>query len=233
MWRGQIAGLSDRFTVIAPDLRGFGSSDATDGTVTMEQFADDLAALLVKLKISTPVAFCGLSMGGYIGWQFWKRHRDKLACLIACDTRAIADSVDAAHGRRVSAQNVLSGGMQELVGNMLPKLFSQATLAEQPNLVKATEQEMLAASKKGTAAALRGMAERPDVTEWLPQIDVPTLVICGSEDKIAPPEEMRGIASAIPNAQYAEISAAGHMAPLEQSEVVNEVIAEFLAGVFG
>src|SRR5688572_20983782 len=79
MWRGQIDGFADEFRVIAPDLRGFGLSDVTPGTVTMEQMADDLAALLDALAIQGPVVFCGLSMGGYVAWQFALRHRARLA----------------------------------------------------------------------------------------------------------------------------------------------------------
>src|SRR5689334_1088803 len=70
MWRGQIDGLSDVCRVIAPDLRGFGASEVTAGTVTMEQMADDAAALLDAQKINDPIVFCGLSMGGYVAWQF-------------------------------------------------------------------------------------------------------------------------------------------------------------------
>jgi len=228
MWREQLGGLASRFTVIAPDLRGFGSSDVTEGTVSMQQHADDLAALLDVLEIEEPAIFCGLSMGGYVGWQFWRHHRDRLAALIACDTRAIADGVDAAHQRRATAENVLRGDMSELAGGMLPKLFSEFTRSANPQLVKATEQVMLSAPRKGVAAALRGMAERPDVTGWLGEIDVPTLLVCGTEDKISTVDEMRGIASAIPGARFVEIAAAGHMAPLEQGAAVNEAIAGFV-----
>ena len=228
MWRRQIDGLRDRYSLIVPDLRGFGSSDVTEGTVTMEQHADDLANLLDALNVTAPVAFCGLSMGGYVGWQFWRNHRDRLAALIGCDTRAVADGIDAAHQRRVSAQNVLTGGLSELVGGMLPKLFAESTSREQPALVLSTQQEMLSAPKKGVAAALRGMAERPDVTSWLNQIDVPTLLIGGSLDKSSPPDEMRGIAASIPGARFVEIADAGHMAPLEQGDRVNAEIDQFL-----
>src|SRR5262249_51209116 len=71
-WRPQIDYFCDHCRVIAPDLRGFGKSDVTPGAVSMEQMADDLAALLDELGIHEKVIFCGLSMGGYVGWQFWK-----------------------------------------------------------------------------------------------------------------------------------------------------------------
>src|SRR5438477_10780764 len=99
MWQGQIEGLSDMCRVIAPDLRGFGKSSVTPGVVTMEQMADDVAALLDELSITERIIFCGLSMGGYVAWQFAFRHRPRLAKLILCDTRAVADSLEVASGR--------------------------------------------------------------------------------------------------------------------------------------
>src|SRR5690349_15812928 len=82
MWDQQIAALSSDFQVIAPDLRGFGGSDVTPGVVTMAQLADDLAKLLDALSISQPIALCGLSMGGYVAWEFWRRHPSRLSHLI-------------------------------------------------------------------------------------------------------------------------------------------------------
>ncbi len=70
MWSAQIERFSNHWHVIAPDLRGCGSSDVTPGTVTVEQMADDCAAILDALGVDEPVVFCGLSMGGYIAWQF-------------------------------------------------------------------------------------------------------------------------------------------------------------------
>src|SRR6266481_5980829 len=70
MWQGQIDGLSGICRVIAPDLRGFGASDVTPGTATMGQMADDVAGILDALHIKEPIVCCGLSMGGYVAWQF-------------------------------------------------------------------------------------------------------------------------------------------------------------------
>ena len=72
MWDAQVEALSEQYRVIAPDLRGFGRSGVTEGKVTMEQFADDLAGLLDGLEVAGPVVFCGLSMGGYVAWEFWR-----------------------------------------------------------------------------------------------------------------------------------------------------------------
>jgi 3-oxoadipate enol-lactonase len=228
MWSGQIDALSRSHRVLAPDLRGFGKSDVTPSKVTMQQFADDLAAMLTVVGVAEPVTFCGLSMGGYIGWQFFARHRAKLARLVQCDTRAVADSPEARDGRLKGADDTEAHGPATLVDAMLPKLFPQSAIEQQREFVVATKRVMLGTSPHGIAAAARGMAERPDVTAMLPQIDVPTLIVCGEHDAIAATKEMRGIANAIPRAQYVEIAGAGHMAPLEDPAKFNAALLQFL-----
>ncbi len=229
MWRHQIAGLSDRYRVIAPDLRGFGQSDAASADVTtMEQLADDVAALLGALKIAEPVAVCGLSMGGYVAWQFWRRHAGRLGRLILCDTRAACDAPQAARDRLDLAQTVLAEGSALLAANMPDKLLSQATRKRRPDVAEQLRQMIRSAPPAGVAAALGGMAQRPDMTDALSEIDVPTLVLCGEHDPISEPEEMRGIAAAIPHAQYVEIPQASHLPPMEQPQAVNAAIGAFL-----
>jgi pimeloyl-ACP methyl ester carboxylesterase len=236
MWRGQIDGLASRARIVAPDLRGFGASSFVPGAspedgVTMAQYADDLAALLDALAIDEPVVFCGLSMGGYVAWQFWKRHARRLAGLVLCDTRAAADTPEAAKGRRTMAERVLKEGPIVAAEAMLPKLFSRVSVEKQPQIVESTRQTILSARSEAIAAAQRGMAVRPDMTGELASIRVPALLIGGAEDAISPPAEMRSIAAAMPDARFVEIPQAGHMAPLESPASVNSQIAEFLAGV--
>lgn len=228
MWRHQLESLSDDYRVIAPDLRGFGASTGATETITMEQLADDLAELLDALDIAEPITCCGLSMGGYVAWQFWQRHASRLARLIVCDTRAIADSEEAARGRRDMANRVLSDGATIIADAMLPKLFSEKTVREQADTVAATRQVMQSTAPKAVAGALRGMAQRPDMTSALPNIDVPTLVICGEHDVISTIDEMRSIADALPNAIFVEVPDSGHMTPLEDPQTVNAAIREFL-----
>ena len=228
MWQNQIDDLADVCRVIAPDLRGFGASGVTAGTVTMARMADDLTAMLDCLGVREPVAFCGLSMGGYVAWQFAQRHRSRLSKLILCDTRAVADSPEAAAGRLKTADRVLAEGASVVAESMLSKLFAPASLQEQPEIVEATRQVMLRSAPEGVAAALRGMAERPDVSGHLAEFDVSALVICGEHDSIAPLAEMRGIAERLPQAKFVEIKNAGHMAPLEQPSPVNAALREFL-----
>jgi 3-oxoadipate enol-lactonase len=228
MWEGQLNGLFNAVRVIAPDLRGFGASEIVPGVATMEQMADDLAALLDALAIEGPVVFGGLSMGGYVAWQFALRHRQRLSKLILCDTRSIADSAEAAAGRLKTAERVLKEGAAVVADGMLPKLFGPRTQTDQPGIVEATKQVMLRTNPAGIAAALQGMAQRPDVTSRLSEIGVPALVIGGEHDAISPPAEMRGFCAQMRNARFVEIPGAGHMAPLEAPGLVNDAIKNFL-----
>ena len=231
MWQWQIDDLAKDYRVIAPDLRGFGRSPAASGEVAMEQFADDLAVLLDVLGVTEPVVFCGLSLGGYIAWQFWRRHRARLAALILCDTRALADPPEVAQGRLATAERVLAEGVSLLPETMLQRLFAPVTFTQQPELIAATRRVMLKTPAAGAAAALRGMARRPDFTSQLGEINVPTLVVCGERDAIVTVSEMRVIAACIAGAQFVEIPDAGHLAPLEKPASVNAAIRAFLAAV--
>lgn len=232
MWKYQREGLADTARVIVPDLRGFGQSELGEcgvpAKVTMQQYADDLAALLDALKITEPITFCGLSMGGYVAWQFWRRHAARLGKLILCDTRAVADTAEAAQTRLKTAERVEQTGTQALAELMMGKLFGPNAGREVAADVEAMRQAILSCPPAGAAAALRGMAERPDVTSWLGSITVPTQIIVGQHDAISPSSEMRGIADAIRGARFAEIAGAGHMVPLEKPAETNAILRAFL-----
>ena len=116
MWDSQIQALGKHSRVIAPDLRGFGQSplgpvDPTHG-ITMERYADDLAEFLDELSLGAdqPVVFVGLSMGGYIAWQFVRKYAARVRALALLDTRSLADTDEARAGRLKMAENVAEWG---------------------------------------------------------------------------------------------------------------------------
>ncbi|MGD0900932.1 MAG: alpha/beta hydrolase [Thermoguttaceae bacterium] len=228
IWRDQIAALAPHYRIIAPDLRGFGRSGVTPGRVTIDQFADELAAALDALGIAEPVVLAGLSMGGYIAMRVFEVHRARLAGLVLCDTRAAADTPQAAAARLESAARVEREGPAMLAEAMLPKMLSAATFAGRPDLVDRLRRMILGGDARGLAAAARGLAARPDFTPLLPRIDLPVLAIVGREDAISTPAEMGALVRAIGGARLVEIDAAGHMAPLEKPAEVAAAIAEFL-----
>jgi len=228
MWQHQREAFSTDYRVITPDLRGFGESDVTEGMVTMEQHGDDLVALLNALDVNEPVVLCGLSMGGYIAWQFQQKCPERLCALILCDTRAIADTPEGVRNRKRLAQMVVENGSAAVAAAMLPNLFSPATGDRDQSTIDELRQTIAATSPQGIAAAALGMAERSDVTSLLPSIETPSLLIVGEDDGISTPEEMQSIADAMPDARLVEIPEAGHMSPLENPEPVNTAIREFL-----
>lgn len=229
VWEWQIRELSARFRVLAPDLRGFGRTTVTSGVVTMEQMADDLAAMLDALAIEEPIVLGGLSMGGYVAFQFVRRHRQRLAGLILCDTRATADSEEVRENRLRTAERILNEGTAFLADQMLPRLCCERTFRRQPEVVEKLHRMILDQPPEGVAAAARGMACRSDSRDLLERIDCPTLVLVGQFDAISPPEEMEQMARAIPGASIVVVPDAGHMAPLENGQFVNQAIQDFLS----
>ena len=232
MWSGQLDDFARDYRVLAPDLPGFGqSSPILAPEYTMEMFADDLAAMLDRLAIDDSVIFCGLSMGGYVAWQFWHRHRERLRALIVCDSRAAADSPEVARGRSYMAERVLEQGSTSVADEMLTKLFASETVAAKPKFVGHTLDVMKSTRRETIASAQRGMAIRPDMTSHLDQIQVPSLLLAGEQDVISTPREMDSLAKRMPIGEFATIPNAGHLAPLERPDVANGLMRSFLEKV--
>lgn len=232
MWTEQVKALSASHRVIAPDLRGHGESPAPDGAYTMESMADDVVELLDGLGINDSVALGGLSMGGYVSLALALKYPDRVRALMLLDTKAEADSPEAADAREKSAREVLEAGNPgSVVEAMVPKLFAEATIKGNPALVDSFRSLMNKTPAAGVAGALRGMAVRPDQTGRLGEIKVPSLVIVGEHDAITPPEGARNMAAALPASQFEVIPGAGHLSPRENPEAVNAVILKFLSGL--
>lgn len=234
-WSAVTSELSSLGRCLTPDLRGFGRStfDAatTPDVYTMEQHADDLSAWLDAHGLREPVVLVGFSMGGYVAWPFFRKHRNRLRALVLCDTRAIADTPEGAAGRAGLAARVLAEGRAPLIDGMLPKLLAPDTFTSRPEVVTAVRALMEAAPPRAIAAALRGMAQRPDSTPLLSRIDVPTLVVCGEHDAISSPSEMRGISALIPSARFVQIERAGHMTTHENPAALCKALREFVSSL--
>ncbi len=228
MWQHQIQCLSDHYQVIAPDLRGFGASQRGTAEMTMRQFACDLSELLQQVVGSDQVCFCGLSMGGYIAWEFYRAFKKRVSHLILCDTRAAADDEATARARRMTARSVLKYGMSELAQSMPDRLVSHAWQQSHPESVQQLRDSIRRASPQSVADGLFGMSIRQDATSLLTSIDCPTLLIVGEHDAISTPHEMNAIAAAIGNSRLVSVADAGHLAPIENPQVANGSICEFL-----
>jgi pimeloyl-ACP methyl ester carboxylesterase len=229
MWVEQIGALGALCRLITPDLRGHGQSECPDGIYTMDEMADDVIELLDRLEIRQPIVLGGLSMGGYVALSLVLRYPERVCGLILCDTRAAADTPEAAKGREETARNVLREGTgRSMIETMVPRLFGKTTLEKHPQRVEAILAIMERTSPSGIAGALRGMAVRKDRRSELARVTMPTLVMVGEDDVISPPAEAREMAAAIPKSRLEVIPGAGHLAPYENPAVANLAILRFL-----
>ena len=227
LWNEQIAALSSAFRVIAPDLRGFGESEASDEPATMNRMAQDIALLLDHLEI--PRATLGsLSMGGYVTFAFYKQFASRVRALILADTRAQADTEEAKQTRAQQAEKALAEGMNGIADAMLPKLLTPETVSKRPEIVKRVRDMMLKTKPEGAAGALRGMAEREDQTSLLSKITVPALILVGAEDAITPVADSEKMHQAIKGSRLVVLENAGHVSNIERTEKFNEALLDFL-----
>lgn len=228
-WAPQVEALRSRYRVIAPDLRGFGDSDAAgEGTNGMSQYAMDLAALLDHLNVGQ-VILAGHSMGGYIALAFARESLGRLLGLMLVGTRPGADTPEASHNRRTMAERVKQEGVGVVVESMAPKMISAHSQKAHPDLMERVREIMSRASVAGVVQALHAMAERDDSTMLLPTLKVPTLVLAGEADSLIPAEESRKMAAVIPDAQLILVPHAGHVSSLEAPEAVNQAMEDFLS----
>jgi 3-oxoadipate enol-lactonase len=228
MWSGQIEPLAAAgFRVIAPDLRGLGETKSASEVATMDDMARDTAALLDHLGVEQAV-ICGLSMGGYVAFEFVRLFPARVSGLVLAGTRAPADNEQEKAGREQQVQTMLRAGMVPISIATLPKLLASRTLIEKPEVVKRVRAMITKSTPKGAAAAQRGMAARRDYTEDMAKIDVPTLVIVGREDSIRPVADAEFMHRGIRNSRLEIIEDAAHMTNMEQPEEFNDALFSFL-----
>jgi 3-oxoadipate enol-lactonase len=230
IWREQVEAL-EGFRHVVPDLRGMGQSDAPDLGYGMSIYAADLAALLDALGIDE-VILAGLSMGGYVAFEFLRNWRSRVRGLVLMDTRAEADTPEGRRARDAAAATARERGSAAVAESMLPKVLAPATLAERPDIVERVRALMAGTPVAGMVGALAAMRDRAGSESLLPTLaDIPTLVMVGEADTLTPPDQARAMAQAIPGAQLAIIPGAGHLPPVEQPAATTQRLREFLGSL--
>ncbi|MFT7870429.1 MULTISPECIES: alpha/beta fold hydrolase [Amycolatopsis] len=228
MWRPQAEHLAKSgYRVITPDLRGYGTSPTQDKTTGLDVFADDLVELADQLELASFV-LGGLSMGGQIVMQLVRDHPGRVEALLLADTFAGLDTPQAKQARYDTADRITEEGMEQYAEELLPKMISKETRATRPDVETHVHRMMRNAPKEGAAAALRGRAERPDYTPTLKHIDVPTLVVVGSEDEFTPVSDAELIQREIGPSTLVVIEGAGHLPNLEREAEFNDALTTFL-----
>ena len=229
MWKAQFRGLSQLCRCIAPDLRGFGES-IVEGPYSMDRYADDIAELLDACSIRRAV-IAGCSMGGYITFAFWRRHPERVLGLALCDTRQGADNEAGLAKRRAMIRAARTDGSAAVSDMMIDSLLASSTRERCPEVEKEVRAMMTGAPVDGVVGAIEAMMQRPDSTPTLATIDVPTVVITGEDDAIAPVEGARAMSEAIRGSVFAMIPGAGHLSNIERPAAFNTVFSEFLSRV--
>ena len=233
MWLPQLAKVPQGWRYIAPDIRGFRGAgpafeDAALAGATMDDYADDLIALIDHLDIAR-VAVAGLSMGGYVAMALAARAPERLTHLVLADTRMTADTPEGRAGRDKMKADLEHGGARVVADAMLPKLIGETTKTEQPDLSDAIRHLIEMNRAEAIGGAIDALKSRPDRTSVLSKAAVPALVICGNEDVLTPVADSEAMARAIPNARLHVIRRAGHLSNLEQPAAFNAAVQAFLS----
>ena len=232
MWQPNIGPLSARHRLVLWEPRGHARSESPEDPtkVTFGHWVLDLLGLLDYLGLERAVVG-GLSLGGGIATRFALRHPERVRGLVAVDSSSAAGlplSVDNLVMRAQSIKVTLEGGMDAM---------AEFAIASNPNVVgrlkldPTAREEILAYYRMltpiGYAHSLRALLQMDYITDQLPAISAPTLLICGDEDASLGP--MRVMAQKIPHARFVLLSPAGHFGNRDQPEAFNRAVQEFMA----
>lgn len=227
MWSPQRPALERMARVILPDLPGLGHSPKQE-TPSILEMARSIADLLDSLKIREPVFIGGLSMGGYVTFEFLRQFPERVKGLGFFSTRPAADTPEARERRMENILKIKSGGLRAFTEKVIPNLVGKTTLASKPEVVREVKDLILANQAEGVADSLLAMAGRRDSTDLLAGIRCPTLVLAGDEDSFVPLPESESFARMIPAAEFHVIPKAGHLINLENPEAFQGLLEQFL-----
>jgi 3-oxoadipate enol-lactonase len=228
-WMPVAESLATRYRLILPDLRGHGESAAGEGPATMEKHAADLGRVLDDAQVGR-APMIGTSIGGYILFEFWRRHRARISALGLSNTKAPADGTEARAARLTAAADVLERGTGPFLEAQVPRLFGSTTRETRPDLIERALGMMRQMTAEDMAQVQRGMAERPDSSATLKTINVPTLILTGEQDVLTGVNEAEFMRSHIAGSQLRVLAHAGHYAPWERPEEAARLLRQFLEG---
>jgi len=228
LWDDQAELLKDDFRILRYDHRGLGKSSAPEGPYTFPMIIADALALMDHVGVDQ-THWCGLSIGGMMGYGMAQDHGDRLLSLTACDSRPDAppDYQDYfQHRIDVAAAE----GMEGLVESTISRWFTPESVAANISVLDKVRAMIRSTDQTGHAGccmALKTLA----FGSRLGEIKVPTMIIGGAKDKGAPPEALAEAAAAIPGARHVIIPAAGHISNLENPTDFNAALKDFLSGL--
>jgi pimeloyl-ACP methyl ester carboxylesterase len=230
IWQAQIDYLSSRYRVIAPDFRGFGKSIGVD-SFTVPSMAGEIHEFIAALASSSKPVIGGISMGGYVAMNFARLFPDDPRALILIDTKDAADNAEQRENRNRMIEVAKSRGSSAIAEMMIGKMLSPDTVAHRPAVVHALRKIMDACPALTIEHALLALRDRPDMSDEIAKLTVPTLVVVGEADAITPVGVAEAMAKKIRGAELAVIPGAGHMSVMEQPSLVNRAIGRLMERV--
>ncbi|NTV98657.1 MAG: alpha/beta fold hydrolase [Chlorobiaceae bacterium] len=230
MWKPQLYALGRAgWRVIAPNVYGVeGSGEKPEWNFT--DYAHELALLMDDLEIEK-ASIIGLSMGGYQAFEFYRHYPERAVSLVLCDTRAEGDTPQAREQRGEFMKGVETAGAEEAVRRMVPNFFSGEAYISKQELPRETMEIIRRQSAEVINAAMRAIRERADSSPMLSSIRCPVLVMCGEEDRMTPPGTAEDISVRIRGSRLVILGGAGHISNMEQPDVFNRALLEFLGAV--
>ncbi len=225
MWDELAEALRNRFRVLRYDARGHGQSRSTPGDYTLSLLVADVVGILDALNIDQ-THFVGLSMGGMVAQGLMLDHPHRVRSAIIADSRhtTTTEFTKAWHAR---AATVRKEGVEEIVNSTVERWSSSGLSERNPAVIRRMQKMIRATSADGYCGCAAALA-RLAYGSRLGEISCPVLVVCGSEDHGAPPENTRQMHRMIPNSEFLEIPQAGHIANIEQPAIFNRAVLSFL-----
>ena len=204
--------------------------DAYDCRVFVFRDRDSLGAMAEALLAATPPRFTlvGLSLGGYVAFEVIRRQLHRLERLVLLDTTASADSAMRKAGRLADMAKVREGGIEALIPE-LPARWLLPAHAQRADLVAAMTAMARSVGARGQLNQQQAMLARPDSHDDLATVQVPTLLICGADDKVTPIADHEAMAARVAGSRLEVVRDCGHLSTIEQPQAVTRLLAEWLA----
>jgi 3-oxoadipate enol-lactonase len=227
MWDAQMPAFTPQYRVLRYDKRGHGETDATPGPYSFELLADDVLALLDALGI-TRTHFVGLSMGGMTGMTMALRRPSVLRSLVLCDTTSKDPLGDPALWQQRIDAVTAGGSMEPLVESTLARFLTPDTVKNRSEVADAVRAMVRSTPIGGYAACCQAISQL-NLTDRLPAISLPTLVVVGADDPATTVDMARTIHRGIAGSELVVLDNAAHLSNLEQVDAFNEAVLGFLA----
>ncbi|MBI4193942.1 MAG: 3-oxoadipate enol-lactonase [Betaproteobacteria bacterium] len=228
MWDEQAKVLSKNYRVLRYDTRGHGETTAPPGEYSLDQLADDAKALFDAIGIKK-THWVGLSMGGMIGETFALKYPGVFASMVLADTTS-RRAPDAAKLWDERIRSAREKGMEALVDGTLARWFTEPYRNSRKDVMQRIGDDIRRTPVAGYVGCSFAIS-KIDLTHRLKEIGCPTLVIVGEQDMGTPPAMAREIHENLPGSRLKIIPSAAHLSNIEQAQVFNDALLEFLARV--